>query len=56
MRKNKIVIIDGERYQIYKCLNCGNEIRFKIRHNLPVRVHGACSQCGKVFEVFVDPR
>ena len=51
-----MVIIDGIRYQIYRCPNCHNEIRFKVLHNTPMRVHGACSQCGRVFEVLVDPR
>ena len=56
MRKNKLVIVNGERYLVYKCLNCHHEMKFKVRHNAPIRIHGACTHCGKTFEVLVDPR
>ena len=48
-----IVVINNEKYQVFNCPKCHQQMRYKMT-NQARRFHGACSNCGKVFEVLVD--
>lgn len=48
-----IQIINGEKYQVFICPKCQNQLKYKMGKT-QMRFHGACSKCGKVIEVLVD--
>ena len=53
--KRKVIIEDGQRYLIYQCGNCRNEIKIRVNSNMRGRVMGRCPECGLRFEVVIGP-
>ena len=54
-KKQDIREQDGKTYLVIKCSKCGNEMFFKMTDE-PRRVYGACANCGKSVDVYVDKK